>query len=121
VTAAIIGPRTIEHLESQLSAADVEAIRAAAADDPAALERLLLPIDAGLDGFPRLAVDGTTIAALARGQAAALPAGAEPPAEGPILVIDDDGRLVAVATLKDGRLAPDKVLVDASPPAGARV
>jgi len=115
LTRTASGPFTVD------AAIDVEAIRAAAADDPAALERLLLPIDAGLDGFPRLAVDGATIAALARGQAAPLPTGAGPPAEGPILVVDDDGRLVAVATLKDGRLAPDKVLVDASPPAGARV
>jgi tRNA pseudouridine55 synthase len=122
-TAAYLGAlsRTASGPFAVDAAIDVEAIRAAAADDPAALKRLLLPIDAGLDGFPRLAVDGATIGALARGQAAALPAGAEPPAEGPILVVDDDGRLVAVATLKDGRLAPDKVLVDASPPAGARV
>jgi tRNA pseudouridine55 synthase len=93
-------------------AIDVETIRTAAADDPTAVERLLLPVDAGLDGFPRLPVDAATIAALARGQAALLPDGTEPPADGPILVVDAEGRLVAVATLKDGRLAPDKVLVD---------
>ena len=96
------------------TAIDVEAIRAAAADDPTALERLLLPIDAGLDELPRVTVDGATIGALVRGQAAAFPAGADTEAagDGPILLIDDDGRLIAVATLKDGRLAPDKVLVD---------
>lgn len=99
------------------TALDVETIRGAAADDPAAVERLLLPIDAGLDAFPRLTVDAAAILALTRGQAAARAGGAEPPAEGPILVVDDTGRLVAVATLKDGRLAPDKVLVELAEPA----
>jgi tRNA pseudouridine55 synthase len=94
------------------AAIDVETIRAAAANDPAAVERLLLPVDAGLDAFPRLTVDAATIGALARGQVAGLPDGAEPPGDGPILVVDGEGRLVAVATIKDGRLAPEKVLVD---------
>jgi tRNA pseudouridine55 synthase len=94
------------------AAVDIEAIRAAAADDPAALERLLLPVDAGLDGFPRMTVDAATISALVRGQMATIPSEAKRPAEGPILVVDADDRLVAVATLVDGRLAPDKVLVD---------
>jgi tRNA pseudouridine55 synthase len=94
------------------AAIDVETIRAAAANDPAAVERLLLPVDAGLDAFPRLTVGAATIGALARGQVAVLPDGAEPPGDGPILVVDGEGRLVAVATIKDGRLAPEKVLVD---------
>jgi tRNA pseudouridine55 synthase len=94
------------------AAIDVEMIRAAAADDPTALEGLLLPIDAGLDGFARVTVDESTIGALVRGQVAAFPSGAKPPSTGPILLIDDAGRLIAVASLKDGRLAPDKVLVD---------
>jgi tRNA pseudouridine55 synthase len=96
------------------SAIDIETIRAAAADDPAAIERPLLPIVAGLDAFPRLTVDAAAIGALTRGQAATPPPGAEPPADGPILLVDDTGRLIAVATLKDGRLAPDKVLVEVS-------
>jgi tRNA pseudouridine55 synthase len=96
------------------SAIGVDTIRAAAADDPAALERLLLPMDAGLDALPRLAVDAATIAALARGQMATPPddAGADRSVDGPILVVDNDDRLIAIATFVDGRLAPDKVLVD---------
>jgi tRNA pseudouridine55 synthase len=94
------------------AAIDVDSIRAAAADDPAALERLLLPVDAGLDGFPRLAVDSGTIGALVRGQMATLPGDADRSIDGPILVVDDEDRLIAIATLVDGRLAPDKVLVD---------
>jgi tRNA pseudouridine55 synthase len=96
------------------AAIDVEAIRAAAADDPVALERLLLPVDAGLDELPCVTVDEATIGALVRGQAVAFPAGADAAAaaDGPILLLDGAGRLIAVAILKDGRLAPDKVLVD---------
>jgi tRNA pseudouridine55 synthase len=101
------------------NAIDLETIRAAAAEDPAAIERLLLPIDAGLDELPRLTVDAATIGALARGQATPLPDGATAPADAPILVVDEAGRLVAVATVSDGRLAPDKVLVELADVAAA--
>jgi tRNA pseudouridine55 synthase len=105
------------------SAIDVEAVRAAAADDPGALERLLLPVDAGLDDLPRLTVEAATIGALVRGQPAAPPGDIEihdePDGDRPILLVDADGRLIAIATLKHGRLAPDKVLVEA-PAATAR-
>jgi tRNA pseudouridine55 synthase len=106
LTRTASGPFTLD------AAIDVEAIRAAAADGPAALERLLLPVDAGLDELPRMTVDAATIGALVRGQMATIPSDAERSTEGPILVVDTDDRLVAVATLVDGRLAPDKVLVD---------
>jgi len=105
----------------QLDAAvEVEAIRAAAADDPAALERLLLPVDAGLDDMPRLRVDAAAIAALVRGQPASVDLDVGPIGDGPILVVDEADRLIAVATLRHGRLAPDKVLVDAPTAAAAR-
>jgi hypothetical protein len=59
-----------------------------------------------------MTVDAATIGALVRGQMATVASDRERPTEGPILVVDADDRLVAVATLVDGRLAPDKVLVD---------
>jgi tRNA pseudouridine55 synthase len=102
------------------AAVDLEAVRAAAADDPTALERLLLPVDAGLDGMPRLSVDAAAVAALIRGQPAAVAAEPGPIGDRPILVVDDADRLVAVATLRNGRLMPDKVLVDAPPAAAVR-
>ena len=97
----------------------LERIRAAAADGPDALERLLLPIDAGLEALPQFTVNEAEIAAIARGQFIR-PAGGVADAPGPIRIRDSAGRLVAIATFRDGRLAPDKVLVDATPPAGAR-
>jgi hypothetical protein len=40
--------------------------------------------------------------------------------DAPIRIRDTAGRLVAIATLSDGRLAPDKVLVEStSSPTGA--
>ena len=96
----------------------LERVREAAADGPDALGSLLLPIDAGLDSLPELVVSEEEVTALSRGQfiRAALPPGE---AGAPIRVRDGNGRLVAIATVRDGRLAPDKVLVDAFPSAPA--
>jgi tRNA pseudouridine55 synthase len=88
-------------------------IRAAAADGGERLEALLLPIDAGLDALPELRATDVEVEALARGQfirPSSLASAA--PGDGPIRVRDAAGRLVAMATLRDGRLAPDKVLVE---------
>jgi tRNA pseudouridine55 synthase len=91
-----------------------ERVREAAAQGPDALGSLLLPIDAGLEALPELVLGDGEVTAISRGQfvRVALPPG-EPDA--PIRVRDGTGRLVAIATVKDGRLAPDKVLVDALP------
>lgn len=95
-------------------AISLERVREAAADGPDALGSLLLPIDAGLDSLPELVITDGEVSAISRGQfiRAALPPG-DPDA--PIRVRDGAGRLVAIATVRDGRLAPDKVLVDALP------
>lgn len=92
----------------------LERVREAAAEGPGALASLLLPIDAGLESLPELVLSDGEVTAISRGQfiRAALPPG-EPDA--PIRVRDGTGRLVAIATVRDGRLAPDKVLVDALP------
>jgi tRNA pseudouridine55 synthase len=101
------------------AATDLDAIRAAAADGPAAVEALLLPIDAGLD-LATVAVPDATLVAIARGQAIGVPAGTpalEP--DTPVRLVDATGRLVAIARLTGTKLAPDKVLVD--PPASTPV
>lgn len=92
----------------------LERVREAAADGPDALAALLLPIDAGLDALPELVISDREVTAISRGQfiRAALPTG---DGDAPIRVRDGAGRLVAIATVRDGRLAPDKVLVDALP------
>ena len=89
----------------------LDAVRTAAAEDPAAVARLLLPIDTGLDRFPEVRLTPDEIDAVARGQFIRPAAGFEPGAEryrlrGP------DGALAAIAIeAPGGRLAPDKVLV----------
>jgi tRNA pseudouridine55 synthase len=100
------------------AAIPLERVREAAATGPEALGALLLPVDAGLESLPELVITDDEVTAISRGQfiRAALPDGE---AGAPIRVRDAAGRLVAIATVRDGRLAPDKVLVDALPAARA--
>ena len=83
---------------------------------PERLPSLLLPIDAG----PRLAARARHHRRGGRRDLARpvhpAPRCRRREPEAPIRVRDGAGRLVAIATVRDGRLAPDKVLVDA--PAG---
>ena len=85
-------------------------VRAAAADGPDRLAGLLLPVDAGLESLPEVVASEADVAAIARGQFVRV---AESPGEGPIRVRDGRGTLIAIAIYRDGRLAPDKVLIDA--------
>ena len=108
------------------TAVPLEGVREAAADGPEQLAALLLPPDAGLDELPEITVTDDDVRAIARGQfvrprAVDLTGLSAAVASGPIRIRDGDGRLVAIATLTDGRLAPDKVLVDspAEPAANA--
>ncbi len=102
----------------EAEAIPLETVRAAAADDPAAIARLLLPIDTGLDRFPDVALTSPELDAVARGQFIRPSAGFEPGAERYRLRAPD-GSLAAVAIeAPHGRLAPDKVLVT---PAGSVV
>jgi tRNA pseudouridine55 synthase len=90
----------------------LEHIRSALADGRA--QAVLLPPDAGLDGLRRQTLAGRDLQALLRGQAVSL---ASLPPETPavndelVRVADAQGRLAAIARVRDGRLAPEKVLV----------
>jgi tRNA pseudouridine55 synthase len=102
----------------EADAISLDAIRAAAADDPGAIARLLRPIDTGLGRFPDVALTSDETEAVARGQFIRPSAGFEPGAERYRLRAPD-GALAAVAIeAPGGRLAPDKVLVT---PAGSAV
>ena len=106
-------------------AVSLERAREAAAGGTERLAALLLPVDAGLDEIPELVVTDDEVRAIARGQfvrpksidvTGLVAAGPD----APIRIRDTAGRLVAIATLSDGRLAPDKVLVESSStPTGA--
>ena len=102
----------------EAEAIPLDTVRAAAADDPAAIARLLLPIDTGLDRFPDVVLTSPELDAVARGQFIRPAGGFEPGAERYRLRAPD-GSLAAVAIeAPHGRLAPDKVLVT---PAGSVV
>ena len=93
-------------------AVEVDHLRAAAASGPGALAELLRPIDWGLEGFPVVTLTAEELTAVTRGQlirpVAGLPEGA-----GRVRLLDEGGRLVAIAARQGNRLAPDKVLVEA--------
>lgn len=80
----------------------LERLDAAAVDGPAALDRLLLPADAGLTGWPSVRVAAADAARLARGQAVA--AGADLPT-GQVRVLSEAGQLIAI-----GRVTPERTL-----------
>jgi tRNA pseudouridine55 synthase len=103
------------------AAIPIDQAREAAADGVAAFESLLLPIDAGLDALPELVATDAEVVAFSRGQFVKANAAAEAAGPGPIRIRDGGGRLIAIVTVRDGHLAPDKVLIDAQPvPIGSR-
>jgi len=111
--------RTASGAFRQEMAHPLEAVRAAATG-PAGLVPLLLPIDAGLDRLTRVGLSEAEVEAIQRGQFV-LPSAGLPreTGAGPIIAVDPSGRPVAVAAVRGGRLAPDKVLT--GPTAGVPV
>jgi tRNA pseudouridine55 synthase len=96
---------------TEADAIALDVVRAAAADDPTAVARLLRPIDVGLERFPEVNLAPDELEAVARGQfirpAARFESGAEH-----YRLRSPDGALAAIAIeAPGGRLAPDKVLV----------
>lgn len=83
------------------------------------IDPLLLPPDAGLDSIPRVAVPARDMSALARGQIIGLhtplsrPDGAASSSDDDPLVrvVDEGGRLAAMAHVRRGRIYPDKVFI----------
>jgi tRNA pseudouridine55 synthase len=93
----------------------LDAVRAAAAaDGPAGIRRLLLPVDVGLDAMPVLTLDDAQVRAVVQGQfvRAAAP-------DGPLRLVDAGGRLIGIGRRADGRIAPTKILVEREPVAAA--
>jgi tRNA pseudouridine55 synthase len=87
---------------------------AADASTGGGLAALLLPVEAGLESFPRIVLSSDDVTAVVRGQfVRPHPVESETIGrEGPLRLVDERGRLVAIGAWRDGRIAPDKVLVD---------
>ena len=92
-------------------------VREAAAGGPAGLVPFLRPVDAGLEAFPIVTLTTAEVVAVARGQYVRPTVGMPVPAE-KYRLVGPDAELVAIASAKDGRLAPDKVFV--APPTSER-
>ncbi len=82
-------------------------VRAALADGRAA--DLMLPMDTGLESYPVVTVGEADLASLARGQQLRRGRDAQP--EGLVRVVDETGRLVAIARAEAGLIKPEKVFV----------
>lgn len=106
LTRTASGPFAVEQ------AVSMERVREAAAEGPDRLASLLLPIDTGLESMAEHVASAEEVVAISRGQFVRAPQVAADDGS-PVRVRDEGGRLVAIAVVRDGRLAPDKVLVDA--------
>ena len=95
------GPFTLDQ------AHELDEVRAALADGLGA--DLMLPMDTGLEKLPLVTVNQTELASLARGQQ--LRRGHDEQPDGVIRVVDDTGRLVAIAHAEGGLIKPEKVFV----------
>ena len=89
-----------------------DVLREHAADGPAGIERILRPIDAGLEDLPHAPVTADEIRRLGEGLITA-PKKALVIRDAPlVLAVGPDGRVVAVCTAVAGALHPHKVLAD---------
>ena len=88
----------------------VDELRALAEQDPQALDDCLLPIEAGLVGFPQLEVDPATAHRLGMGQAIRLDPAPSLPPVGPIALYDEAGRALGLGYLDEtGALRPQRL------------
>jgi tRNA pseudouridine55 synthase len=93
-------------------AVPLDDIRAAAGEGNGRLAAILLPIDTGLEDLPPVALAAEEVPAFARGQHVRPRAGLAGTGSGPLRVLAPDGALAGIAHAADGRLAPDKVLIE---------
>ncbi|MBD9468233.1 tRNA pseudouridine(55) synthase TruB [Pseudoxanthomonas sp. PXM01] len=85
----------------------LEALQALAEQDgESALEACLLPVEAGLSGFPRVDVDAAGGRRLAQGQRLR----GYPPREGPVAIHGPEARVLGLGTVDaDGTLSPQRL------------
>lgn len=85
-----------------------EAVEAAAAEGPAALDALLRPIDAALADWPQLAVSAELADFLRQGQPVQVP---RAPTEGLLRLYRRDGTFLGLGRVQgDGRVAPKRLM-----------
>jgi len=102
LTRTASGPFTLD------MARPLDDVRSALADGRAA--ELLLPMDTGLENYPVVTVGQEDVTSLARGQQ--LRRGRDATPEGLVRVMDESGRLIAIAHAGSGLIKPEKVFVN---------
>lgn len=95
------------------AAHSLDEIRRAAAEGPAALAELLLPIDAGLGAIPEALLTADEVVAVARGQLVKPVHRPQVEPGARVRLLSEDRALVGVASWKGGRLVPEKIFVAA--------
>jgi tRNA pseudouridine55 synthase len=99
------GPFTLDAAHS------LDEIRAAAADGPEGVRRLLLPVDAGLDAIPAIELTDTEIADAAQGRFVRPVAGVLAASEGvAVRLLNRHGAIVGLGRREGARVAPTKIL-----------
>ena len=93
------------------AAHSLDEIRAAAARSPAALARLLLPIDAGLAGMPEAILTPEEVAAAAKGQQVKPTHRPQVEQGAQVRLLAEDRSLVGIGSWKGGRLVPEKIFI----------
>ena len=98
------------------AAHSLDEIRGAAAEGPAALAAMMLPVDAGLESMAEAILTADEVAAVSRGQQVK-------PANRPTLaagararLVAEDRTLVGIASWRGGRLVPEKIFVAVGAP-----
>jgi tRNA pseudouridine55 synthase len=93
-------------------AIQLDDLRAQSADGPAGIERILRPVDAGLEDLPHAEVTDDEIRRLGEGLITA-PKRSLPVRDAPVvLAVGPDGKVAAVCRAVAGALHPHKVLVE---------
>ena len=88
----------------------LEALRTLADSDPLALDACLLPIEAGLVGFPQMVVAPATAHRLSLGQPTPLDPPPTPPPTAPIALFDEAGRALGLGHVDEtGALRPQRL------------
>ncbi|MFI5258034.1 MAG: tRNA pseudouridine(55) synthase TruB [Candidatus Limnocylindrales bacterium] len=99
------------------AAHSIDDVRRAAAEGPAALAGLLLPIDAGLDTIPEAELTEAEVAAASRGQQVKPVHRPQVEAGARVRLVAEDRSLIGIGSWKGGRLVPEKIFVAAPPSA----
>ena len=101
-------------------AVSLDAIRDAAGQGSRPLARLLRPVDAGLDVLPVVILAPDDVSGFLRGQHVRPRRGTGDAKDGDVVRVHDGrARLLGIARLTGGRIAPDKVLAAPDGPSGA--